>query len=410
MIKILFAHNTSDLYGASRSLISIVQSLDPSLATPVVVIPEDGPLKTVLDDLGVEVHVQPSLSIITRSKFNVRGLVPLLAGIPRSALQLRSLIRERGIDVVHTNTAVILSPALAAKWAGVPHIWHIRESFLEFRRLWPLYARFILALSQRVIAISTQVAEQFPRSEKIALVFNGLDTAEFQVDRGALRRDFRARSGLGDEPVIGCVGRIKLVRKGQEVLVKAAALLKQRGIRARYLIVGAPFPGNEAHLVDLQKLVKELGLQDDVVFTGDMEDVRPAYAAMDMLILPSVHPEPFGKVVLEAMAMGLPVIATRQGGPLEAVVEGETGFLVPSADDQALADRIGQLVADEELRRSCGEAGRERVATHFTVPAMMSRIEAIYRKLCPQRPTRRDEPAEGLVATGPRGVSSLQRG
>src|SRR5947209_6385522 len=133
MIKILFAHNTSDLYGASRSLISIVQSLDPSLATPVVVISEDGPLKAVLDDLGVEVHVQPSLSIVTRSKFHVRGLVPLLAGIPRSALQLRALIRERGIDIVHTNTAVILSPALAAGLAGVPHVWHIRESFLEFR-------------------------------------------------------------------------------------------------------------------------------------------------------------------------------------------------------------------------------------------------------------------------------------
>src|SRR5262249_18912916 len=156
--------------------------------------------------------------------------------------------------------------------------------------------------------------------------------------------------------VVGCVGRIKFVRKGQEVLVQAAALLKERGLDAKYLIVGTTASGNEEHLTRLQQLIHDLGLVNDVVLTSELADPKPAYAPMDMFVLPSAQPEPFGGVVLEAMAMHLPVIATAIGGSLDQVVDGETGFLVPPANSQALAEKLEVLMRDPALRKRMGVA------------------------------------------------------
>ena len=165
--------------------------------------------------------------------------------------------------------------------------------------------------------------------------------------------------------------------------MQAAALLEAKGIHAKYLIVGSPFPGNEDHLVRLRALVSELKLDHCVVWTGEISDPRPAYAAMDVLVLPSAQPEPFGGVVMEAMAMQLPVIATNIGGSVEQVADGETGWLVPPGDPAALAAKLKILLGDAALRVRFGEAGRARVATHFTMNQMLEKFYATYDSLRP---------------------------
>ncbi|MBM4210864.1 MAG: glycosyltransferase family 4 protein [Gammaproteobacteria bacterium] len=199
---------------------------------------------------------------------------------------------------------------------------------------------------------------------------------------------------LGAWPVVGCVGRIKFVHKGQEVLVQAAALLKQRGLSAKFLIVGAPAPGNEDHGKRLRLLTLGLGLETDVVMLGELADPRPAYAAMDIVALPSAQAEGFGLVVLEAMAMGCPVVATAIGGPLSIVAEGETGFLVPPGDAVALADKLEVLLRDSALRERMAAAGRERMETKFAFANTVNELEALYREVLneparpPQTPAR----------------------
>ena len=184
--------------------------------------------------------------------------------------------------------------------------------------------------------------------------------------------------GLDGHFVVGVVGRIKFVRKGQEVLVQAAALLKQRGLPIRALVVGAPFPGNEAHLDQLQKLVREWGVTEEVVFTGEMADPRPAYAGMDALAMTSAQPEPFGGVVSEAMSLGLPVIATNIGGSLDQVVDGDTGLLVPPADAAALANAIERLRGDTQLCERMGLAAVERMKTCFSADRMASKMAPLF--------------------------------
>ena len=125
-------------------------------------------------------------------------------------------------------------------------------------------------------------------------------------------------------------------------------------------------------------MVEELGIENQVVFTGEMADPRPAYKAMDILAMTSVQPEPFGGVVSEAMSLGLPVIATNIGGSLDQVVDGVTGFLVPPANPEALAEAIETLMKNPELRQQMGAAAVERLHKNFSLAEMTKKIERIF--------------------------------
>ena len=380
-IRVLYVHNSADIYGASRSLLRLLPRIRERGFAPCVVLPEDGPLRRRIAELDVEVIIDPWLSVIDRASFRGLKLVWFGLRFPVSVFRLFRLICTRGIGLVHTNTGVMPSPGLAARLAGVPHVWHVRDSFLEFRSLWKVYRRYITTFANRVLAVSNPIAAQFDGARNVSVVHNGVPMEEFPDVGPEEAAAVRSKHRLDGLPVVGCVGRIKLVRKGQETLVQAAGLLKERGIRAKYLFVGSPFPGNEDHLRTLQQMARDLGVEGNMVFTGEMADVRPAYAAMDVFVLPSGQPEPFGGVVLEAMALKRPVIATAIGGSLDQVEDGQTGFLVPPGDPAALAEKIAVLLQDPQRRKSMGDAGRQRLERLFSIETMISRFEGVYRDL-----------------------------
>ncbi len=380
--RVLYVHNSADIYGASRSLLRLLPAVAQAGVVPTVLLPEEGPLRNRITALGVETVVDRTLAIVTRQEFgSPRGLLKFSFRLPQSVLRLRRLIKSREIDLVHTNTGVIPAAGPAARLAGVPHVWHVRDSFLEFRGLWPVYRRYIRAFSNRIIAVSRPIADQFPAESKVVVIHNGISLTEFPEVSPIELEAFRQRHRLSGRAVVGCVGRIKFVRKGQETLVQAAAQLKQAGIFARYLIVGAPAPGNEEHLTRLHALIQDSGLSEDFIFTGELADVKTAYAAMDVVVLPSGQPEPFGGVVLEAMGMGRPVVATAIGGSVEQVADGETGYLFPPADAKQLAEKLALLLRDETVRKRFGQAGRERLASCFSFERMIEKFLDIYQSV-----------------------------
>ena len=378
--RVLHVNNSADIYGASRMLLRWIRGVDRTRFEPLVVLPEAGPLQQLIEAENVQVILHPRLSIITRPVFHSHRIIGFLLNYPVSVFFLWRLIRQRRIDLVYTNTGVIVSPALAARLAGVPHLWHIREWFQEFQQIWGTFSWYIRTFSGKIIAISNAVASQFEPRDKVVVVFDAFSLAAAPTPPGDLRREFRARHALGGDLVVGCVGRIKFVRKGQEILVQATAMLKQRGRPVKALIVGAPFPANEEHLTRLKELVRELGVENQVVFTGELADPRPAYLAMDVLAMTSIQPEPFGGVTNEAMSLGLPVIATNVGGSLDQVVDGLTGLLVAPGDPAALADAIEKLMSNPELRRQMGTAAAERVRQKFSPEAMVSKIEQVFNE------------------------------
>jgi glycosyltransferase involved in cell wall biosynthesis len=376
-IRILYVHNSADIYGASRSLTRLLSGLNRRRFEPTVVLPGPGPLERLIQSTNVTVFLDPTLAIVDRYTNRFRLLCHRF---PISTWRLYRLIRNRGIGLVHTNTAVMFSPALAAKLAGVPHVWHVRESFEEFRGgLWQIYSGYMRAMSDKIVCVSNAVAQQFGKSEQALVLHNGVSLDEFAVDQASLRSDFRLRFGIDQRDfVAACIGRIKWKRKGQEDVVRAAALLRDDGTPVTLLIVGEPWPGNESHLQRLRALVSELDLQQHVVFTGELSDARQVYAASDLIVLPSAQPEPFAGVVLEAMAMRKPVVATAIGGSLDQVVDGQTGYLVPPAAPRALAEKIRAIKDDPELGTRLAEAGMDRVRTHFGIQQMVAKLETIY--------------------------------
>jgi glycosyltransferase involved in cell wall biosynthesis len=378
-MKILLVHNSGDIYGASRSLLRLAQRLDHSRFTPLVLLPERGPLQNLLADSGIEVLIFPRLRVITRPILRSPSLLPWLLGFTPSAQALARIARERNIDLIHTNTGVICNSALAARFAGIPHIWHIRDWFQEFGPLWKPYSRYILALSKKVLCVSRAIAGQFPPSPKIEVLNNGIDLSEFPPITTDERHASRHAHGFtSDDLVVGTVGRIKFHRKGQETLLQTAAQLQAEGKKIKVLLTGGPAPGAEDHFHRMHRLAADLGIAENVVFTGELANTRPSYAAMDIFVLPSAQPEPFGGVVMEAMSLGLPVIGTNIGGTPDQIAEGETGFLIPPSDPKALAQALARLIENPRLRESMGRASRTRIETRFPISETIRNIETHY--------------------------------
>src|SRR3974390_2537624 len=256
--RILHVHNSADIYGASRMLLRWFKGMDRTRFEPVVVLPEEGPLKKLIEAERIEVILHPRLSIITRPVFRSWRIILFLLNYPVSVFFLWRLIRRQRIDLVYTNTGVMVSPALAAWLAGGPHVGHIPEWFQEFSPVWGAFSWYICFFSRKVIAISNAVAGQFKPCDKLVIIHDAFSLVEENISAEGVRGNFRLQHGLGEDLVVGCVGRIKFVRKGQEVLVKAAGILKQRGRLIKVLIVGAPFPANVEHLTRLKKMAQQL--------------------------------------------------------------------------------------------------------------------------------------------------------
>ena len=385
-MKFLFLHNGSDLYGASRSLIRLTTQLMREGHDVQVVLPSSGLIIEPLSRGGVSFTIQPRLAIIDRQTFrNARKIFNLVSNFFFSIRWLSKLIAEYQPDIIHSNSSVIISGAITAKLRRIPHIWHIRESFHEFGWLWKLYQYFMYGFSDKIICVSGPMEEQFSKSlsrKKICVIHNGFPAEEFEPI-GADRIQAFADSLPSNNAnlFIGVVGRIKLVRKGQDIFVKAAALLHERYPNVRFLCIGSPYPGNENHLEKLFGLIRELNVENYVVYTGEVKDIKAAISALDILVLSSTRPEPFGGVVIEAMAFGKPVVATRCGGSIEQVVDGETGYLVTPGDPQSMADAIEKLIQDQEKRLAFGENGRRRFLENFEFSQFFVRIMDVYTSM-----------------------------
>lgn len=382
---ILYLQPTSEIGGSDVSLWHLVGRLDGARYRRLVLLPAHGPLVAELTQAGADVRLVPTLKKLTSRRG--RGyLASYLANYPRAVAAVVQIIRAERVDLVHTNTLHCWYGFAAASLARRPHVWHVREIVWQSRRL----GRFETALARRfsdaIIVPSTAVAEMFrdtagrlPR--QLVRIPNGVDLQAFSpgLDGGAVR------AALGVEPeevLVGAVCRLD-PWKGVDTFLEAAALCRPPR-RTRFAVVGGPIEGHEAYLGALEAKARRLGLDGRVFFTGwrfGPRDMPQVMAALDVCVLPSVRPEPFGRVLLEAMAAGKPVVATDAGGPREICIHGETGWLVPSGDASALAAAVTDLVADPARARAFGLAGRRRVEAEFDVRQTVRQVAALYDTL-----------------------------
>jgi glycosyltransferase involved in cell wall biosynthesis len=210
-------------------------------------------------------------------------------------------------------------------------------------------------------------------AERIQVIHSAVEPPA-RLPSAAERRAARARWGLGGEAVVGTVAALER-RKGHDVLLRALGPLREAMPRIRCLVCGG---GSER--VSLERLAKELGVDPVVRFLGEQREVTDVLAALDVFVLPSRH-EGLGVALLEAMAAGLPVVASHVGGIPETVQAGHTGLLVPAEDPGALGAAIGDLLKNRDRAARMGAEGRRRVLFEFSMEGLADRYEALYASL-----------------------------
>jgi glycosyltransferase involved in cell wall biosynthesis len=335
-----------------------------------VVLPEAGELADDLRAAGVEVHVR-SLAVLRRSLMSPRGVTRVGASWASDAGGLGRLARTRDVALVHTNTSVTLGGAAAARIAGIPHVWHVREIYAGFERWFPAYRRLLLT-ADALPCVSRATCEQFGGDPRAFTLHDGLAYEPERVDRAVAR----AELGLPAEAfVVAVLGRIS-GWKGQDVLVRALAQLPDDAIA---LIAGDAWRGEERHLRELSQLATSLGVGGRTCLTGTLARPSVAYGAADVVVVPSKQPDPFPNAALEAAAHGCCVVGADHGGIPEIL--GDAGVLVAPGDTHALASALAALHGDPARRDRLGEAAASRIAAAFARDRMLGEVQALYDRL-----------------------------
>lgn len=350
-----------DTGGAERVLLQTVQRLDPvRFESLIASLRPPGPLSPTVDRIGVKTF------------YLGMGRRPG----PVTLWRLVRLLRRHRVAIVHSYLYdASIAARLAGRWARVPIILTSTRAPLEYlpRFAWWL-DRFTSRWCQRVLAVSRHTADVIVRvegipSDKVVVVPNGVDLQRFSP-----RSLGEARATWGVEErafVVGTIGRLS-PEKGHRYLLEALAIVKEAVPTLVCLIAGGGPLRNQ-----LERQVGELGLGGVCRFLGEVPQVETVFAAVDVMVLPSLF-EGMPNAVLEAMAMGCPVVATAVGGSTELVGEGETGLLVPPADPMALAGAIVRLASSEALRESMRKRSREVAEARHGIDRTIRSIEQIY--------------------------------
>lgn len=379
MKKILFVNINGDLSGAENSLLNLMTNLDRTKIQPLLICSYNGVFTELAMEHGIDVRIIPlEKDYFSYSPVALWRQSRLLLNKVRIIMKM---LDEESIDLIHVNTYKIALPySLAARLARIPVVWHLRD-MLEKPKIQREFFGFLFrTLPNKVIAVSDACANQFGSdfNRKIARIYNGIDADEFnaRANRKLIRNEF----GLSEETIIvGCVGQL-IAWKGQDIFLKAMALIAKKCRNIRFLIVGSEIVEEESFEENLRKLTTELGLDGFVIFAGFRRDIPSLISAMDVFVHCPIKPDPLPRVILEAMALNLPIVATHTGGIPELVKNGKNGILVPPADEKALANGVLWMISNPAHAICLGKEGRHRLQG-FSIQQHVDQVMTVYNNL-----------------------------
>lgn len=368
--RILYAEQNTDgtVGGSYYSLLDIVRTVDRGRYEPVVLFHRDNPLRPRFD--------ATCRTIVRPPGGRIRD-IPARAG----------LLRHERIALVHLNNDVgeVAEWLLAARLAGIPCVSHQRgRSRLSRPRLF--FARRLDAVVAIARFLADELAVQGIDAGLVTTIHNGIDPAAVRAAARRDRNDMRASLGIEpDRPLVGMVGNIK-PWKGQVVLARAMRSVAEQVPGAMCLFLGGVStarPEDRAYLAEVRAVVEEAGLTGRTVFAGFRNDPHDVMRALDLLVHASIEPEPLGRVILEGMALGTPVVAAAAGGPLEIIEHGVSGILTPPGDEKSLAEAIVSLLLDPDRRRAVADAAARRIHERFLLVERIADLERLYARLLP---------------------------
>jgi glycosyltransferase involved in cell wall biosynthesis len=371
--------------GSYFSLLYLVERIDRNRYEPIVGFRREIPFVQRFREAGIDVRIVPGHRATHLAAGGARGVLgPIQSALNLARFFLVSgpawalFLRRQRIDLVHANNSVtrchdLMLGALLARIPTVTHERGINTRFASLSRFLAARLAAILCISEAVRANLT--AHRIGRGN-LHVIYNGLDPARVvpRRDAAAVRRAF----DIGpDSPVLVMLGNIKRW-KGQDVVVRALRPVVDRHPTTVCLFVGQASESDRPFQEELDALVAELSLAPNVRFTGYQEHVADFLGVANVAIHASSLPEPFGRVLLEAMALEKPLIGSRAGAVPEIVEDGVTGLTFEPGDWRELSQAILQLLDDPSRAVRMGVAGRARLGSHFGIGVNVSRTEAIY--------------------------------
>ncbi|HBF33393.1 TPA: hypothetical protein DDW35_02395 [Candidatus Sumerlaeota bacterium] len=350
--------------GIERKIAAVLPRLDRNLFNPrVVCLRERGPLADDLEASGVPVDVCPFKSRLS----------------PSGIWRLAGLMKQHKIDIVHAHMYRSNTPAtVAAKLAGVPVvIAHVHNVNTWETRRQLMMDRFLSRWRQVMVGVSDRVRQDIVNqlhlpSDKTRTLYNGVDIERFQDN--SLRAPMRKTLGIADnELVIINHGRL-VSQKNPQVFIRVAEEIAKTRQNVRILIAG-----DGGLREELEKIAAQKSVADKIQFLGKRDDIPELLQAADLYMMASFK-EGFSNALIEAMAAGLPVVATDVGGNAEAVEQGKSGVIVPPHDDDAFVAAVARLVDNADERARLSEGARTR-AQRFSLNNMVAEVQALYLEL-----------------------------
>lgn len=363
-MRILFLHSSSDLYGASKILLAVTELCQKNSHKVTVVLSENGELAHKLEQTGAEVLIL-DLGILRRQYLSLQGLINRTITIFKAYKNLNKICKEKQIDLIYSNTTGVIVGIFVATHQKIRHLWHVHEIIEKPYPLFRFLSYLLNKKQNQTIVVSEAVKKHWEKkvqAEKIKVLYNGVDYWLFDSKESS----FRAEVGIApDAIVVGMMGRVHFW-KGQDYFLKIAGVLHKTFPKSIFVSVGDAFPGYEYLYDNLNKIIQEEQLQEVVKQIKYRSDIVNIYNALDLFILPSLLPDPAPAVVTEAMACGLPVAITQQGGAVEMIEENISGILLPLNSPVEAAKKIAPLLQDVAARKEMGAQARARIEKHFS--------------------------------------------
>jgi glycosyltransferase involved in cell wall biosynthesis len=366
---ILHIMSSAGVGGGERYVADLIRNSDQRYAH-CVILPEHGVFEKQLKALGAQVHIVRMPRMIS------------LKGIARIA----RIARMYSSDLIHTHGyRGNFYGRLGAAFRNIPTIATIHVSLYDYSQTGRLLRNFYLFIERLLspfcrcyICISRSILGDMKKMRlhsgaKLTFIANGVDLERF-FPKGGGKSCRSENPEARNAPIIGAVGRM-VPEKGQTYLIDAVWRIKPQRPELLCLLAG-----DGPLLEQLERKAAELGLSEVCHFLGIQENILQFYQMLDILVLPSLR-EPFGLVILEAMACGVPVIATDAGGPRDIIVDGYNGLLVPAKNPEKLAEAIERLLRDRELALKLRQNALETVRKQYDVRKTVRRVEKIYRSV-----------------------------
>ncbi|GEC79047.1 glycosyltransferase family 4 protein [Flavobacterium aquatile] len=379
MKNILFIHQSAELYGSDKTLLLLLKHLDKANFNSVVILPNDGPLKTELEKENIKVVIAPVLKLY-RKMFSPGNILKFFVDIKEAFKALDILNKEYKFDLIYSNTLAVLLGMIYSRKRQIKHIWHVHEIIVHpkiiastFPKLLNKYADLIICNSYSTMKNLTDRTKML--EHKSVVIYNGIESTMYNEIES--KEDFGFAS---QDLLLTLVGRISRL-KGHKWLLSTFINELSKNLEVQLLFVGSPVENQEYYLEEIEEIILDNKLSNRVKIIPFTKDLSKIWSITDIAIMPSTEAESFGLVAVEAMLAKKPVIGSNHGGLTEIIVNNETGFLVEPNNETKLAEAISKLIENPELRKQFGENGYQRAINEFSVATYVNKFEKLLLEL-----------------------------